>query len=199
MRYIDLVPAKDSSGTVGLYDTVGDGNFLTKSTTSGSLTDALIDKTFDVTGRTLETGTRIMEWGAKPQNVTFAFVPSGAEPVVGGTGLFYGLVGNDAEFAWWTGAGHDGDPTNPANWAQALPTSRNPTLTEPVCPQPPRLPEAPPPISSTTTMLEVAWTGICRSASRQMAILDGLSRRTNFSAADFRLISTNTTIIWITP
>ena len=43
---LDLVPAKDSSGTVGLYDTVG-GNFKTKSTTSGSLTDALIDKTFD--------------------------------------------------------------------------------------------------------------------------------------------------------
>ena len=71
----------------------------------------------DVTGRTIETGTRIVEWGAKPQNVTFAFVPSGAEPVVGGTGLFYGLVNTDAEFAWWTGAGNDGDPTNPANWA----------------------------------------------------------------------------------
>ncbi len=73
--------------------------------------------TVDVTGRTIETGTRIVEWGAKPQNVTFAFVPSGDEPVVGGTGLFYGLVGNDAEFAWWTGTGHDGDPTNPVNWA----------------------------------------------------------------------------------
>ena len=71
----------------------------------------------DVTGRTIETGTRIVEWGAKPQNVTFAFVPSGTEPVVGGTGLFYGLVNTDAEFAWWTGAGNDGDPTNPANWA----------------------------------------------------------------------------------
>ena len=70
-----------------------------------------------MTGRTIETGTRIVEWSTKPQNVTFTFVPSGVEPVVGGTGLFYGLVGNDAEFAWWTGAGHDGDPTNPANWA----------------------------------------------------------------------------------
>ena len=71
----------------------------------------------DVTDRDIATGTRIVEWGAKPQNVTFAFVPSGAEPVVGGTGLFYGLVNTDAEFAWWTGAGNDGDPTNPANWA----------------------------------------------------------------------------------
>lgn len=71
----------------------------------------------DVTGRTIATGTRIVEWSAKPQNVTFTFVPSGAEPVVGGTGLFYGLVNTDAEFAWWTGAGNDGDPTNPANWA----------------------------------------------------------------------------------
>ena len=71
----------------------------------------------DVTGRTIETGTRIVEWSAKPQNVTFTFVPSGVEPVVGGTGLFYGLVSNDAEFAWWTGAGNDGDSTNPANWA----------------------------------------------------------------------------------
>ena len=43
---LDLVPAKDSSGTVGLYDTVG-GSFKTKSTSTGSLTDALIDKTFD--------------------------------------------------------------------------------------------------------------------------------------------------------
>ena len=42
---LDLVPAKNSSGTVGLYDTVGD-SFKTKSTTSGSLTDTLIDKTF---------------------------------------------------------------------------------------------------------------------------------------------------------
>ena len=43
---LDLVPAKNSSGTVGLYDTVGN-SFKTKSTTGGSLTDALIDKTFD--------------------------------------------------------------------------------------------------------------------------------------------------------
>ena len=43
---LDLVPAKNSSGTVGLYDTVG-GSFKTKSTSTGSLTDALIDKTFD--------------------------------------------------------------------------------------------------------------------------------------------------------
>ena len=71
----------------------------------------------DVTGRTIATGTRIVEWSAKPQNVTFTFVPSGADPVVGGTGLFYGLVNTDAEFAWWIGAGNDGDPTNPANWA----------------------------------------------------------------------------------
>ena len=71
----------------------------------------------DVTDRDIATGTRIVEWSAKPQNVTFTFVPSGAEPVVGGTGLFYGLVNTDAEFAWWTGAGNDGDPTNPANWA----------------------------------------------------------------------------------
>ena len=71
----------------------------------------------DVTDRDIATGTRIVEWSAKPQNVTFAFVPSGAEPVVGGTGLFYGLVNTDAEFAWWTGAGNNGDPTNPANWA----------------------------------------------------------------------------------
>ena len=73
--------------------------------------------TVDVTDRDIATGTRIVEWSAKPQNVTFTFVPSGVEPVVGGTGLFYGLVNTDAEFAWWTGAGNNGDPTNPANWA----------------------------------------------------------------------------------
>ena len=73
--------------------------------------------TVDVTGREIDAGTRIMEWGAKPQNVTFAFDPSGAEPVVSDTGLFYGLASNLAEFAWWTGLGGDGDPANPANWA----------------------------------------------------------------------------------
>ena len=73
--------------------------------------------TVDVTGRTIDAGTRIMEWGSRPQNVAFAFDPSGAEPVAGGTGLFYGLVNDLAEFAWWTGAGQDGDPTNPDNWA----------------------------------------------------------------------------------
>ena len=95
----------DLSGCEGAYDA---SNF---SFASGA------NVTVDVTGRTIETGTRIMEWGAKPQNVTFAFTPSGTEPVVGGTGLFYGLVSNDAEFAWWTGLGHDGNPMNPANWA----------------------------------------------------------------------------------
>ena len=43
---LDLVPAKNSSGTVGLYDTVSN-SFKTKSTSTGSLTDTLIDKTFD--------------------------------------------------------------------------------------------------------------------------------------------------------
>ena len=42
---LDLVPAKNASGTVGLYDTVG-GSFLTKSNGTGSLSDTLIDKTF---------------------------------------------------------------------------------------------------------------------------------------------------------
>ena len=95
----------DLSGCEGAYDA---GNFAFA---SGA------NVTIDVTGRTIDAGTRIMEWGAKPQNVTFAFDPFGVEPVVGGTGLFYGLVNNVAEFAWWTGAGQDGDPTNPANWA----------------------------------------------------------------------------------
>ena len=43
---LDLVPAKNSSGTVGLYDTVGDSGttgerFKTKSTSTGSLTGSL--------------------------------------------------------------------------------------------------------------------------------------------------------------
>ena len=49
---LDLVPAKNASGTVGLYDAVGDSGttgerFKTKSNGTGSLSDTLIDKTFD--------------------------------------------------------------------------------------------------------------------------------------------------------
>ncbi len=46
---LDLVPAKDASGVVGLYDTVGtggDANFK-RGNGAGSLSDTLIDKTFD--------------------------------------------------------------------------------------------------------------------------------------------------------
>ncbi|MBO7684117.1 MAG: hypothetical protein J6T51_05275 [Kiritimatiellae bacterium] len=95
----------DLSGCEGAYDA---SNF---EFASGA------NVTVDVTGRTIETGTRIMEWGAKPQNVTFSFDPSGVEPVVSDTGLFYGLVSDLAEFAWWTGLGNDGNPMTPANWA----------------------------------------------------------------------------------
>ena len=95
----------DLSGCEGAYDA---SNFAFA---SGA------NVTVDVTGRTIETGTRIVEWSTKPQNVTFTFVPSGVEPVVSDTGLFYGLVNDLAEFAWWTGLGGDGDPTNPDNWA----------------------------------------------------------------------------------
>ena len=95
----------DLSGCEGAFDSAG-YTFI-----SGA------NVTVDVTGRTIETGTRIVEWSTKPQNVTFTFVPSGVEPVVSDTGLFYGLVNDLAEFAWWTGAGHDGNPMTPANWA----------------------------------------------------------------------------------
>ena len=95
----------DLSGCEGAYDA---GNF---SFASGA------NVTVDVTGRTIDAGTRIMEWGEKPQNVTFAFAPSGVEPVASDTGLFYGLVSDLAEFAWWTGLGNDGNPMTPANWA----------------------------------------------------------------------------------
>ena len=49
---LDLVPAKDASGVVGLYDAVGDSGttgerFKTMSNGTGSLSDTLIDKTFD--------------------------------------------------------------------------------------------------------------------------------------------------------
>ena len=95
----------DLSGCEGAFDSAG-YTFI-----SGA------NVTVDVTGRTIETGTRIVEWSTKPQNVTFTFVPSGVEPVVSDTGLFYGLVSDLAEFAWWTGLGNDGNPENPANWA----------------------------------------------------------------------------------
>ncbi len=95
----------DLSGCEGAFDSAG-YTFI-----SGA------NVTVDVTGRTIETGTRIVEWSTKPQNVTFTFVPSGVEPVVSDTGLFYGLVSDLAEFAWWTGLGNDGNPMTPANWA----------------------------------------------------------------------------------
>ena len=95
----------DLSGCDGAFDSAG-YTFI-----SGA------NVTVDVTGRTIETGTRIVEWSTKPQNVTFTFVPSGVEPVVSDTGLFYGLVSDLAEFAWWTGLGNDGNPMTPANWA----------------------------------------------------------------------------------
>ena len=44
---LNLVPAKNSSGTIGLYNTVGESNnFLTKSNGSGSLSDAPHNVTF---------------------------------------------------------------------------------------------------------------------------------------------------------
>ena len=78
--------------------------------------------TIDVGDRaaTLARGTRLMSWSAIPAGVTFTFGPeatqAGIEPVLTATGLFYGEASNVAEFAWWTGLGLDGNPTNSANW-----------------------------------------------------------------------------------
>ena len=78
--------------------------------------------TIDVGDRasTLARGTRLMSWSAIPAGVTFTFgseaTQAGIEPVLTATGLFYGEASNVAEFAWWTGDGNDGDPTNPDNW-----------------------------------------------------------------------------------
>ena len=78
--------------------------------------------TIDVGDRaaTLARGTRLVSWSAMPAGVTFTFGPeatqAGIEPVLTATGLFYGEASNVAEFAWWTGEGNDGDPTNPGNW-----------------------------------------------------------------------------------
>ena len=78
--------------------------------------------TIDVGDRavTLARGTRLMSWSAIPACITFTFGPeatqAGITPFLTATGLFYGEASNVAEFAFWTGAGNDGDPTNPGNW-----------------------------------------------------------------------------------
>ena len=120
---LNLVPAKNSSGTVGLYNTVGSGNFLTKSNGSGSLSDTLMSMTYsddtaldaDVTFDgivTVESGKTLDLNG---HNLT-------AYSIAGDGTISAGLLDltspdPDGERVTWTangvaqGAIHDGNPT----------------------------------------------------------------------------------------
>ncbi len=109
--------------TLDLKDCEGAFNAVSASSNSNGYRlrfapDATV--TIDVSGRTFSTGDQLIAWDELPQNVTFKFddttAAGGVEPVVTERGLFYGVVANTVEEAWWTGGAGDGDVANSANW-----------------------------------------------------------------------------------
>ena len=81
--------------------------------------------TVNLAGRNLALGEKLIRWTAKtrPVNAIFKFDDATAqgavEPVATDTGCFYGVDpdSNLAEYAVWTGGGHDGAMDNPENWS----------------------------------------------------------------------------------
>ncbi len=109
--------------TLDLKDREGALNAVSASSNSNGFRlrfapDATV--TIDVSGRTFSLGDQLIAWDELPQNVTFQFdaatAAGGVAPTVTERGLFYGVVANTVEEAWWTGDAGDGDIANPANW-----------------------------------------------------------------------------------